>query len=216
MARRNLVIGASAGVAVTALVAVSVVLGLMAAGDSGSDGEIVSGSPTKQVADPGAGRPAARVMELVTDDGSGPVAARIEVLPSPDLPDRRSDASGILVRRQDNSIFIGTGSIEMNIEVRQAADGPIQPTVTLSSDGPEVEAVVTHDTVLYLDVTEVPGEGGVPVKPGDQSVTQVIKRVDSLDELKGNAEVSVWGTKRADRVVADILVFRLINPDIGF
>ncbi len=219
METRKLVIGMGAIMVVAALVAVSVTLGLLAAGGSDSDGEIVSAAPSNQAsqqADSGARRPAGRVMETVIDDGNGPVASRIEILPSPDLPVRESETSGIFLRQIDNSIFVGTGATELNVQIEQAADGSIVPSVSLSSNGPEVEVVITHDTVLYQDVTEIPGQGGVPGKAGDTTVTQKVELIDTLDDLKGNAELQVWGTRRADRVVADILVFGIVDPNLGF
>ena len=113
METKKLIIGAGALVLVIALVAVSVTLGLMAAGGSDSDAEIVSAGSASQVADTGssgARRPAGRVMETVIDDGNGPVASRIEILPSPNLPDAESETSGVFLRRVDNSVFVGTGS----------------------------------------------------------------------------------------------------------
>ena len=164
----------------------------------------------------GARRPAGRVMEAIIDDGNGPVASRIEILPSPDLPDTESEASGVFLRRVDNSVFVGTGSIELNVQIEQAADGSIVPSVSLSSDGPEVELVITRDTVLYKDVTKIPGQGGVPRKAGDTTVIQQIELVDTLDGLGGNAELQVWGTRRADRVVADIIVYGIVEPNLPF
>lgn len=226
MVNRKLVVGSGAVAVVAALVAVSVVLGLMAAGDSDPAPEVVSGTQAGSASDLGADstgqapdasrRPAARVMESIIDDGSGPVTTRIEVLPSPDLPDRESDASGVFVRRLDNSFFVGTGNAELSVWIEQAQDGSIQPSVSLSSDGPEVEVVITRDTVLYLDVTEIPGQGGVPGKPGDHTIIQKVELIDTLDDLKGNAELQVWGTRRADRVVADILVYSVVDPNIDF
>ena len=216
METRKLFIGVGAIMMVAALVAVSVTLGLLASGGSDSDGEIVSAAPSNQQADSGARRPAGRVLQTVIDDGNGPVASTIEILPSPDLPGTESETSGVFLRRVDNSVFVGTGSIELNVQIEQAADGSIVPSVSLSSNGPEVEVVITRDTVLYQDVTEIPGQGGVPGKAGDTTVTQQVKLIDSLDDLNGNAELQVWGTRRADRVVADILVFGIVDPNLGF
>ena len=40
-------------------------------------------------------RPAPRVMELVGDDGSGPVSLTVSIEPAPELPDSPSEASGV-------------------------------------------------------------------------------------------------------------------------
>ena len=151
-------------------------------------------------------------MELFTDDGSGPVSARITVEPSPDLPDRSAEVGGVFVRREDNSVFVGTGSIELNVEVEVTQDGAVSPQVSLKHNGPVIEVVVTHETVIYREETELPGEGGRKLKGGDQVVQQTVRLVESLDELGKNTEVQVWGVRRGNRVVAEILVYRIVDP----
>ena len=140
---------------------------------------------------------------------------RISIEPSPELPDTPSEVGGVFLRREDNSVFIGTGATELNVEIHQTEAGAIEPKVSLTSNGPEVEVVVSHETVLYEDVTDIPGFDGVAGKGGAHTIQQMVKRVDSLEEMKGNAELQVWGSKRGDRVVADVIVFRIVNPDLG-
>lgn len=56
---------------------------------------------------------AALGLQFVGEDGKGPHYFRLKIEPAPELPDRPSDAAGVFVRREDNSIFVGTGDIEM-------------------------------------------------------------------------------------------------------
>lgn len=188
----------------------------------GGSGEVSDGGktepapePTKSTSDsdskPRRGAPA-RVLSLVADNGSGPVSVRITIEPSPDLPDRPTEASGVFVRRQDNSIFVGTGVMELNVEFDQVAGGSVEPKVSLSTNGPVIEAVVTHDTIIYREETEMPS----PSKSGEVTVQQVVRPVDSLDELGKNTELQVWGRRSGDRVVADVLVYRIVTVDLPF
>jgi hypothetical protein len=153
------------------------------------------------------GGPSGRVMEIVSDDGSGPVSLRIIIEPAPELPDRPSEASGIFLRRQDDSIFVGTGSIELDMEIEDGSE----PVISLSSDGPEIEVVVTRDTVIYSDETDISGDGSAPQESGEKTIQQVIKPIDSLDEVGPNTELQVWGERRGDRVVAAVLVYRVVD-----
>ncbi len=153
-----------------------------------------------------------RVLELVRDSGSGPVSVRISVEPSPELPDRPAEASGIFVRSEDNSIIVGTGGIELNVNVEQVAGAAPTHELSLSHDGPEIEVVVTHETVLYQEETEMPS----PSKSGDYTIQQVIKLVDSLDEIGKNTELQVWDRRSGDRVVAEVLVYRSVDDDLPF
>jgi hypothetical protein len=151
-----------------------------------------------------------RVMEIVSDDGSGPVSLRIKVEPSHELPDRPADVNGVFVRRQDNSIFVGTGAIELDVEV-EVKDGREERTVTTHHSGPEVEVVTTRDTIIYRDETDIsPGALGSR-KSGEIAIEQVIRPTDSLEEVGEHTELQVWGDRRGDRVVAEVVVYRLLN-----
>ena len=149
-----------------------------------------------------------RVMVLSMDDGSGPVTFRIRIEPNPALPDRPPEAAGVFVSQEDNSIFVGTGSIELDVEV----DGNTgERTINLSHSGPEIEVVVTHDTILYREETEFPSPKPGKDKSRDITIVQAIEPVDSLDEVGENTELQVWGTKRGDRIVAEVLVYRIVD-----
>ena len=150
-----------------------------------------------------------RVVEFVSDDGNGPVSVKVTTMPAPELPDTPSELSGVFARWDDNSIIVGTGPIELNVEVHQVPGGALETDVSLTANGPEIEVVVTHDTVIYREETE---DLGSKRKGGEYTVQQVVKTVDNLDELGKNTEIIVWGSRRGDRVVADILVYRIVNP----
>ena len=116
------------------------------------------------------------------------------------------------MRSEDNSIIVGTGGIELNVNVEQVAGAAPTHELSLSHDGPEIEVVVTHETVLYQEETEMPS----PSKSGDYTIQQVIKLVDSLDEIGKNTELQVWDRRSGDRVVAEVLVYRSVDDDLPF
>lgn len=125
-----------------------------------------------------------------------------------ELPDRQSDASGLFARREDNSLFVGTGNIEVGVEVDGATG---ERTFSATSSGPEVEVLVTGDTVIYRDDTEIsPGEPAER-KNGERTIQQVLQPDGSLEEIGEKTELEVWGERRGDRVVAEVLVYRLRN-----
>ncbi|MAG37634.1 MAG: hypothetical protein CL878_15475 [Dehalococcoidia bacterium] len=142
-----------------------------------------------------------RVMELQINDGSGPVSARFVTVPALELPDSPAALGGVFVRREDNSIFVGTGSIELSVAVEVTSTGERNPSVALNHDGPVLEAVVTKDTIIYADQTKMPSPRSGKIKAGEHQIQQIVKRVDSLDELGKNTELQVWGQRRGDRVV---------------
>jgi len=131
----------------------------------------------------------------VSDDGLG-VSLISRVKRAAELPDREADAAGIFVRRLDNSFIIGTGTVHMNVDMSV----PERPIVA-SHEGPEIEIVTNRDTIIYRDETEAAGQSN--------RVQQVVRRVDSLEEISELTYLSAWGTQRGDRLIAELLVYSL-------
>ncbi len=130
-----------------------------------------------------------------------------DIIPSPELPATAADATGIFVRRQNNSFFIGTGKV--TLQVKKQADNPNSTPQTGSSyDGPVVEVVVTNNTKVYRDDTfqnikDLPSNG-----------TKIQQKVvsGSLDEIGQNSFINAWGKKTGDRLIAEVLLYN--NPVI--
>ena len=154
----------------------------------------------------------ARVMESVqTVDGGAPVSVRTTVLPAPELPDEPTAASGVFVRREDNSIVVGTGNIDLDLDVEVDPETGQQTTsLTPRTDGPEIEVVLTHDTVVYRDVTDFSLEGAASnavAESGEREIVQAVRQVETGDEIGENMELQVWGERSGDRVIATIVVY---------
>jgi hypothetical protein len=146
---------------------------------------------------------------MVSDKGGGAVSISLDIEPAPELPATPAEVMGLFVRREDNSIFVGTGEIELRVEVDQAT-GQRQSSADYS--GPVLEVVATRDTTIYRDETQFPEPGSA--SGGRQTIQQVVKPVDSLEELgenTKNTEIQVWGTRSGDRVVAEVLVYRTLK-----
>ncbi|MSP11841.1 MAG: hypothetical protein EXR62_02670 [Chloroflexi bacterium] len=159
----------------------------------------------QQTAEAGGG---GRTMMIQANNGSGPVSVKLKIKPAPELPDRAAEANGVYVKRQDNSFFVGTGNIRLAVEV----DGHTgKRDVSATSDGPQVEVVVGRDTIIYRDDTDFSLENAGSMSSGEKTIQQVIKPTDSLDEIAKNTELQVWGERRGDRVIAQILVYRIIK-----
>jgi len=118
-----------------------------------------------------------------------------------ELPQTQPDALGLLVRREDNSLFMGTGGINIDAEI----DG----VPVLSYDGPVVEVVVNSETHVYQDVTALPG----PFSSGEIQQEVAEGTIEEIDETH---KISVWGRKVGDRIIADVLLysaFTISHPD---
>lgn len=107
-----------------------------------------------------------------------------EIQRAGELPEAPADMIGSFVRREDNSVFIRQFGME--------------------EDGPETEVVITHDTPIYQDVTYNQFTDGVPDGPKQQ----VLERV-ALDGIGPGSIIRVWGAKRGDRVIAELIMFNI-------
>ena len=141
----------------------------------------------------------------VANDGA-PVAVNTTILPADELPQEPAAAFGIVQSKEDNTIIMGTGSIDLDVDVEvDPATGQETTTLLPTTDGPDVEVVITADTLIYKDITDLAISG--VVESGERSIQQTVRLVDSVDEIGENSELEVWGEKRGDRIVADVLVF---------
>lgn len=149
------------------------------------------------------------IMMVSNGGGGGPVSISLDIKPAPELPTTPAEVNGLFVNREDNSIFVGTGEIEFMVQLDQAT-GQKQSSANYS--GPVLEVVITKDTSIYRDETKFPELGSTG--GGKQTIQQVVKPVDSVEELgeqTKNTEIQVWGTRSGDRVVAQVFVYRRLG-----
>jgi hypothetical protein len=142
--------------------------------------------------------------EVMVSESDGLARMRgtmVETEYAPEMPQEPPEVAGLFVRREDNSLFVGTGQLSA-VKVGGDRGGPAE--WDFRHDGPVVEVVGTHDTQVYLDETLRQLGGLPPAGP----VRQVL-RPGSLDELEPNCTVSAWGDRRGDRVVARVIVVYL-------
>jgi len=141
--------------------------------------------------------------------GPGQVSISIDMIPAPELPKTEPETRGTFVERKDNTIVIQEDSMEMGKGgvVVQAGPGenggPMTSGGPGDNDGPKVEVVVTNETIIYRDATEM-------VPPSDVNETTTIQQVveaGTLDDLTSDSMVMVWGRKNGDRIIADMIVY---------
>ncbi|GJM42754.1 MAG: hypothetical protein DHS20C20_30360 [Ardenticatenaceae bacterium] len=148
-----------------------------------------------------------RVMQSVMSQDGGPsVAVQTTILPAPELPDEPSAAFGILASREDNTLLVGTGNIDLEVDIEVNPEtGQETTNLVPSTDGPQLEVVITPDTRIYRDVTDLtmpPDQ-----ESGEREIVQQVRQVDSSDDVTGNVELEVWGERRGDRIVATVIVY---------
>jgi hypothetical protein len=136
---------------------------------------------------------------------SGPTDFSPKIKPAAQLPQTPPDANGIFDHRQDASIFVGTGKVQ--VQVQAGPNGSVASSST--HDGPTVEVVVTTKTEVYRDTT-MDQFNGKALPNGSPTIQQVLQ-AGSLDELGQDSMITVWGQKTGNRIIADVLVYTL--PD---
>lgn len=180
-----------------------ILLGVLAGGAYTAVQLLLPPTESETAVSGGGGRVMQSVMSL---NGGPPVAVQTTLLPAPELPDEPSAAFGVLVSREDNTLLVGTGNIDLEVNIDVNADtGQESASLVPSTDGPQVEVVITPDTLIYRDVTDL----SMPPEQasGEREIVQQVRLVSSAEEIAGNLELEIWGERRGDRIVATVLVY---------
>jgi hypothetical protein len=156
--------------------------------------------------DKGGGSGPMLVMKGGPGGGASQKSLRLDIDPAPELPKENPTTNGIFVRREDQSIFIGTGNLRMMFK-KSANNSGGEGETSSSYDGPVVEVVSNHETKVYQDITDMTPPDPSTTSGGTFKVKQVLKP-GSLDDLGKNSMVTMWGDKQGDRFIARVIVFR--------
>jgi hypothetical protein len=141
--------------------------------------------------------------------GPGSVSIEVQMTPAPELPKTEPETRGSFVERKDNTIIVQTFSEEMGkggVVVSTGSSG--EGGGPMNNDnggnkGPQVEVVITNETVIYRDVTEMPP----PNEMSESVVVQQVVEEGTLDDLTADSMVMVWGRKNGDRIIADVIMY---------
>jgi len=126
--------------------------------------------------------------------GSGQMmSVELKVKRAPELPELHPEISGTFSRREDNRLFIHPHNMGTTL------DGANPGTNT----GPEVEIVITQDTKIYHETTQLD-----PSKPPSASVEiQQTVALGTVEDIVQETAVIVWGRRTGDRIIAEVLLF---------
>ncbi len=169
----------------------AVVLVVVLAGAAYLTGRLLTGSATPSEAN------------AMTMDGDGQTRHQIvdiDTKRAEELPDRPPDMTGLMIKTENNSIYIGVGP---------RRDFGFSATGSGEYDAADfdaiVEVVVTRNTEMHKDVTGVQA-----LRPGQEpeTIQQKVAPLE-LEELGGQGLIMVWGERRGDRLVADAVLCRI-------
>jgi hypothetical protein len=133
----------------------------------------------------------------ITGPGGGQQTFKLDITPAEELPKTEPESRGLFIERKDNSIFIGTGEVTVMVS---AGQGDAVPAIDADYSGDKVEVVISNDTIIYRDATELD-----PENPG-ATVQQVVE-LSTIDDISPQSSITVWGRKAGDRIIADVIIF---------
>ena len=105
-----------------------------------------------------------------------------------ELPTTTPNLRGVLTKRADNTLTFG---------VRNGGPGGGD-----NGAAQIVDVVVTSDTTIYHDITQLNFDGQSPSGAVQQKVEP-----GSLDNINTNSRVAVWGEQNGNQVTAKVLVY---------
>jgi hypothetical protein len=140
--------------------------------------------------------------------GSGGQAemASLNIQNAPEVPQRAPESSGVVTEIKDNSLIVKDVKGAM-VSIEDSGEAK----TNYEYQGSAVEVGVTKETQIYQDTTfenldlfaEMPEDGG--------TVQQTIESV-SFSEIGPQSMISVWGYKRGDRLMAEVI---LVNQAVS-
>ena len=139
--------------------------------------------------------PAAASHALSSDGGAKGATMIAKLESAEELPQRPPDTIGVFCRREDNRIFVSSGS--------QGIMYTLDGNVTSEGEATEVEVVATSETAVYEDVTQESLGVGLP---SGETIEQKLEP-GQVEEIGQNSVVMAWGERRGERLVAEVLVY---------
>jgi len=126
------------------------------------------------------------------------------------LPVYRETTLGVFLSREWNQLTLGTGSIEVEIGVEVINDEDPVKDINVSYTGDPINVLVTPDTEIYKDVTEIPEITAEDLETGEKLVMIEIQP-GYLEDLEENMIIRVWGENSDGTVIANVLVYELVD-----
>lgn len=128
-------------------------------------------------------------IQYVESEGGSVAKSAVRLEPDEKLPDRMPTAVGQFHHRDDKRIFINQYPPPGQMVILDEID-----------EYPIMEIVVTRDTLLYKDVTDLS-------QAYESGVAQQVVAPGSVEDLDQGCSIVVWGEQQGDRIVAEVLQY---------
>lgn len=152
---------------------------------------------------PGEG-PLAGAPVLQGGGGASATGFAIKIEPAEEIPVRTAELSGLIQESRDNSLMVGEVSDVEGVSASSGEEGGASglPTPEVSTI---TEVVVSQETKIYNDTTFAGVDTGEMAEKNAQTLQQTVERI-GFSDLRPETMVRVWGYKRGDRLVAEVIV----------
>jgi hypothetical protein len=116
-----------------------------------------------------------------------------QIVPAAELPASAPNVRGVVTQRADKAIsVVERGGFGANGGANQSQ----------GNNAPQVEVVVTNDTVIYHDITRANLNEGAPSGTIQQKL-----EAGSLDGINADSRITVWGDQNGQQLTAKVLVY---------
>ena len=135
---------------------------------------------------------------------------QIQIDEADGLPEIAPDVQALYVSQDGDTLTLGTGNINIEVNIEQINDNEPVTAISASHSGPEVYVKVTDATQVYFDTTDEPE----PTKADLEAGTMVVKATvteGTLADLDKNTMVRAWGIMQDGVLTADVLVIEPIR-----
>ena len=126
------------------------------------------------------------------------------------LPEIAPDMIGLFVAHSGDTVTIGTGNIEVEVNVEQVNDNDPVTAVSAVFSGPELEIMVSAETQIYADVTPHAEPTRADLDAGQMTVQRVVE-AGALGDISDGMMIRAWGIMDGDVLNADVLVYEPIR-----
>ena len=126
------------------------------------------------------------------------------------LPAGPPIADGIFLNQDGDELSLGTGNIEVSVEIEQVNDQEPVMAVSAVHSGDAVAVTVAEGATIYLETTANPEPTAADIEAGEMVMSRSFE-AGSLADLAENMMVQAWGTEDGGSLVADVLVLTPIK-----
>jgi hypothetical protein len=166
-----------------------------------------------KVSEAGDGRPRVEMVIAVEKVLNGEAISgtvRVSFEDPEELPDTPEGSVGLFLARQGDTLTVGQGEIEVEVDVEVTNGEEPVHKITAIHKGDEAQIRVTAETVVLEDVTELPEISDEDIAAGELVVTRVVKP-GSLEGIGENMLLRAWGVDQDGQLVAELLVLKPIR-----